>query len=66
MRMSVITDQDGNVVGTAGLSEGGSGSGKGGPVAGPGQTVHVVDAPDGLDELDDADDLHARVRGLVS
>jgi hypothetical protein len=66
MRMIVITDEDGNVVGAAGQDVGGrSGSGTGGPGAGPGQTVHVVDVPDELAEVDDVGEFHDGLRGLV-
>ena len=65
MRMTVITDQDGNVVGAAGQGEGRSGAGAGGPVAGPGQKIHVIDVPTELEEVEDAGEFHDGLRSLV-
>jgi hypothetical protein len=46
MKITVITDKAGKVVGTAhhGI-KGSRGAGDGGPVAGPQQNVHVIDLP---------------------
>ena len=48
MKITVITDQTGKIVGTAhhGIKSS-PGAGDGGPVAGPYQKVHVIDLPGG-------------------
>jgi hypothetical protein len=48
MKITVITDQTGKIVGTAhhGIKSS-PGAGDGGPVAGPHQKVHVIDLPGG-------------------
>ncbi len=65
MLMTVITDQDGNIIGAAGHGEGRSDAGTGGPVAGPDQTIHVVDVPDELQEIDDVGEFHEGLRSFV-
>lgn len=66
MRMTVITDKGGAVVGTARLDVAGpGGAGAGGPIAGPEQTVHVIDVPDDLADVDDASELHDKLRTIL-
>ena len=46
MKITVITDQTGKIVGTADYGiKGSPGAGDGGPAAGPHQKVHVIDLP---------------------
>ena len=62
MKLAVITDKSGKIVGTAHHGTTGKpGSGSGGPIAGPDQTVHVVDVPDDLGRIEDAAELHRRL-----
>ena len=66
MRLTVVTDQTGKVVGTARqLGEGDPAAGSGGLVAGPGQEVHAIDVPDELQEIQDPDELHSRLKGYL-
>ena len=60
MRMHVVVDSEGRIVGTAHLA-----GGKGAPeharlVAGPGQTVHEIEVEDALTKLEAAE-LHERL-----
>jgi hypothetical protein len=67
MKMTVITDKAGNIVGTARQGvEGQPGAGAGGPVAGPEQTVHVIDVPADRESVEDAAELHSRLQTLLS
>jgi hypothetical protein len=70
MQLHIIADSEGNILATARPS----GRASGGPtmgslIAGPGQTVHVVEVPDDLAQLD-ATLLHWRyrleVRGMIA
>jgi hypothetical protein len=66
MRMTVITDSAGEVVGTARQSvEGAPGSGAGGPTAGPDHTIHDVEVPDDVEHIEDVGELHRRLQGLL-
>jgi hypothetical protein len=64
MRITVITDSDGRILGTAASPEAGAQTQ---PVsrliAGPGQTAHEIDLPDALGEFGSAEDFHDEVRG---
>jgi hypothetical protein len=66
MKMTVIRDKAGKVVGAArhGI-EGRSGAGDGGPVAGPEQTVHVIEVPGELEKIEDAGELHSQLQSLL-
>jgi hypothetical protein len=67
MRMTVITNQAGEIVGTARQSvEGAPGSGSGGPVAGPEDTIHDVEVPEDLEQIEDVGELHRRLQSLIS
>jgi hypothetical protein len=67
MKMTVITDKAGTIVGTARQgAEGQPGAGAGGPVAGPDQTVHVIDVPEELENVEDAGELHSRLQTLLN
>jgi hypothetical protein len=65
MKITVITGKGGKVVGTAHLATGKAEAGSGGPVAGPGQTVKVIDLPKELENITDADDLHRKLKSHV-
>jgi hypothetical protein len=67
MKMTVITDKAGKIVGTARQGVAGQpGAGAGGPVAGPEQTVHVIDVPEELENVEDAAELHDRLQTLLN
>ena len=55
MKMTVITGRGGAIIGTARQTadEGRTPAGSGGPVAGPGQTIHVIDLPTELARIED-------------
>jgi hypothetical protein len=66
MKMIVITDKAGQIVGTAHHGvEGEPGAGVGGPIAGPEQTVHVIEVPEELEAVEDAGELHSRLQSLL-
>jgi hypothetical protein len=66
MKLFVITGKGGKIVGTAhhGVTSNPE-AGDGGPVAGPGQKVHVVDLPSELEKVNDAEGLHRRLKAHV-
>jgi hypothetical protein len=67
MKMTVITDKAGKIVGTAHYGvQSQSGAGTGGPVAGPDQTVHVIDVPAELESVQDAGELHSQLQALLA
>jgi hypothetical protein len=62
MKITVITDERGNIVGTAGkptLTK--PEAGTGGPVAGPGQSAREVELPKALHGIDDVAELHRKL-----
>jgi hypothetical protein len=62
MKITVITDKTGKVVGTAHYGiKSSPGSGDGGPVAGPHQRVRVIDLP-GVEEVEAAAELHRKLQ----
>jgi len=62
MKITVITDDLGNIVGTAGKpSSTKPEAGTGGPVAGPGQSVREIDLPKGLAGVTDVAELHRKL-----
>jgi hypothetical protein len=66
MKITVLTDHDGKIVGTAHHGQGSKpDAGNGGPVAGPRQSAHVIDLPRELEGVEDADELHRRLRDHV-
>ncbi len=66
MKIIVVTGQGGKIVGTAhDLRSGNPASGDGGPVAGPGQSVQVVDVPSELEGVKDAGEFHRKLEPLV-
>jgi hypothetical protein len=66
MKITVVTNHDGKILGTA---HHGSVSkpeaGDGGPVAGPGQSVRVIDLPRELEGVEDAGELHRRLKDHI-
>jgi hypothetical protein len=63
MKISVITGKDGKIIGTANHGvKGKPEAGHGGPVAGPGQKVHVIDLPSELEKVTNAEELHRRLK----
>jgi hypothetical protein len=66
MRMVVITDTGGNVVGTAReVSDADPAVGNGGPTAGPSQSLHLLDVPDEVANIGDVRELHNRLGEIV-
>jgi hypothetical protein len=67
MKMTVLMDKAGKIVGTAyhGV-EGKRGAGAGGPIAGPDQTVHVIEVPEELQQVEEAGELHSRLQSLLN
>jgi hypothetical protein len=66
MKVTVITDQNGKVVGTARhIATGNPAAGAGGPVAGPGESVHVIDLPNELENMEDLKEFHRHLEKLV-
>jgi hypothetical protein len=62
MKITVITDKQGNIVGTAGKPASRKpDAGTGGPVAGPGQSVREVEVPSELHGVEDVAELHRRL-----
>jgi hypothetical protein len=62
MKISVITDKNGKIIGTAHHGvKGKPEAGHGGPVAGPGQRVHVIDLPNELEKAN-AEELHRNLK----
>ena len=67
MKMTVITGKDGTIVGTA--REGDPNkpeAGVGGPVAGPDQSIYVIDLPKELESVDDASELHRKIKAHLA
>jgi hypothetical protein len=66
MKISVITDKNGKIIGTAHHGvKGKPEAGNGGPVAGPGQKVHVIDLPSELEKVKNAEELHQKLKAHV-
>jgi hypothetical protein len=66
MKLDVIVDRDGKIAGTAhhGINDRPH-AGQGGPVAGPHQTLHVIEVPADLQRLDSAEELHRRLAAHI-
>jgi alkyl hydroperoxide reductase subunit AhpC len=65
MRYTVITDDAGTILGTAQVVESQTDAGTGGPIAGPNQRLHVVEAPDDSAGRE-VDDLHRQLAELLA
>ena len=62
MKLTVITDERGNIVGTAGQGKTSKPeAGTGGPVAGPGQSLHEVEVPNELHSVEDVAERHHKL-----
>jgi hypothetical protein len=62
MKITIITDEHGKIVGTAGKPASSKPeAGTGGPVAGPGQSVREVEVPNELHSVEDVAELHRRL-----
>jgi hypothetical protein len=67
MKITVITGTGGKVIATARHVETKKPeAGNGGFVAGRGQSVHVIELPKELEKIEDAGELHRRLKELVS
>ena len=67
MKTTVITGRGGKIIGTARQTadEGRTPAGSGGPIAGPGQTVHLIDLPSELDRIEDPEQLFDKLKRLI-
>jgi len=66
MKITVITGRTGKIVGTYRPAPSANPEvGTGGPLAGPGQAVHVIDLPQELENVTGADELHRGLKGHV-
>jgi hypothetical protein len=65
MRIAVVTDENGTVLGSAPLP-----TAEGEPevrlVAGPGQVLHEMDLPAGVDEMRSVEELHEALQGRLA
>jgi hypothetical protein len=67
MKITVITGKAGKIVGTYRPAPSARPEvGTGGPIAGPGQSVHAIDLPTELESAKSADELHRGLKGHVS
>lgn len=63
MKITVVTERGGQIVGTAHyVRSANPAAGHGGPIAGPGQSVHVIDLPSELEGIRDAKEFHRRLK----
>ena len=67
-RITVLTDNNtGKIVGTSlNTTDTGSAEGEAQLAAGPGQSVRVVDLPEELQLIEDANELHTRLESLIT
>ena len=65
MKMTVITGRGGKIIGTARHGEAGPAAGRGGPIAGPGQSAHVIDLPSALEKVESSEDLYRELKRLI-
>ena len=66
MKITVVTGKAGKILGTAHHGQAAKPeAGDGGPIAGPGQSVHVIDLPHELERVEDAGELHRHLKGHV-
>jgi hypothetical protein len=66
MKITVITGKAGKIIGTFRPAPSAKPEvGTGGPIAGLGQSVHVIDLPKELENVKSADELHRGLKGLV-
>jgi hypothetical protein len=62
MKITVITGQDGEIVGTARHGDGKAGVGNGSPIAGPGQTAHEIELPSHFEKIESVDEYHRALK----
>jgi hypothetical protein len=66
LKVTVITGKDGTIVGTAREADATKPeAGVGGPLAGPEQSIHVIDLPKELERVADASELHRGIKAYV-
>ena len=66
MKITVITGKAGKIIGTYRPAPSAKPEvGTGGPIAGPGQSVQVIDLPTELENVASAHDLHRGLKGHV-
>lgn len=66
MKVTIVTDQSGEIVGTARAVETGDpATGTGGPVAGPEQASQVIDLPSDLESIENPEDFRRRLQDYV-
>jgi hypothetical protein len=65
MKITVVTDQDGKVLGTA-LHHPAAGQPVARPVAGPGQKIHELELPSHLEAVESAEALHSALERLLA
>ncbi len=67
MKLTVITGSGGKIVGTA-YTDGkhNPAAGSGGPIAGTGQKLHVIDAPEDFERITETKELHQRAKPLLA
>jgi hypothetical protein len=67
MEVTVITGQDGKIVGIARLAQNGDpAAGSGGPIAGPGQSARVISLPGEFENIKDPEELHRQLENFLS
>jgi hypothetical protein len=63
LKVTLVIGQGGKIVGTANhVQSSNPAMGDGGPVAGPGQSVHVIDVPRELESVKDAEEFHRKLQ----
>lgn len=65
MKITVVTDQSGKVLGTA-RDRPADGQPVARPIAGPGQSIHELDLPSHLEAVESADALHSALERLLA
>ena len=66
MKVTVITDETGNVLGTSRHEDSPEGSGGGRLVAGPGQVAHEIELTEAMEKSDSAEALHSIVADHIA
>jgi hypothetical protein len=67
MKITVITGKAGKIIGTYRPAPSAKPEvGTGGPIAGPGQALHMIDLPTELESVASADELHRGLKSHVS
>jgi hypothetical protein len=67
MKLTVITDQHGEIIGTARqLEEESAEAGDGGPIAGPDQSSQVIDLAEEPETTEDPEEFYRQLKGQLS